>query len=221
LAASILFALLAAGSASALSLNPGKNGVPTKFPVLYENVKIEAVGGTGWSRSVTCASGHGSGRFTSGTAGEIPTVEFTQCKRNLTHTCTTPGSPSGTVVAKYLKFKLAYLDAAHTQYGLWFYAEPFFFESPVGVIAEFECLGSKYKWQGSVIGRIVSPALNAESTKIDLSFENAGVGIQKYQQIEGGGPKYHLSQVEGGVWNEAAMIAQSNITFPYPVKIEP
>jgi hypothetical protein len=187
---SLAFAGLAAGSASALSLETKAN----KFPIPFS-----ASGGAtslSWSNgsAFTCGgnTSSSSGEWTSGTSGQTK-IKLQECKGAFNVSCTTPGQPAGTIQTNMLAMKPVYLDAAHTQYGILFTVSPATF---TGRLAEYECAGIPHVWTGGVIGRISSPALNTYSTKHTLNFETIANGVQRYQQVEGAGTLYRLE--EGG-----------------------
>jgi hypothetical protein len=141
----------------------------------------------------TCTSSKGTGAFNSGShsAGTL-TLTLEGCKVWLFGsqvTCTTPGHISGQVVTSKLQFKLVYLDATHTAWGL--YVSP----PESGVVAEMDC-GSgaeQITWKGSVLGRITKPAFNVSTSEATLVFEETGSYHQKYEQINGTGTAYHLT----------------------------
>lgn len=207
LVASLAAGALVAGSAFALSLEPG----PGPFTTSSEATTFSMSTGEQWSCS---GKGSGSGSFTTGTSGSA-TFTFTKCEYQsggFPVTCTTAGQPAGTIKTSTLGVSPVYLDAAKTKFGL-LLSPP---ES--GVFAEFKCAGFINKvWKGSLIGEITKPALNVSAYVHVLTFNQFGSGVQQYTQIEGSGPKYQLTQ--GGV--NVALGATQNMTFVQSKKYIP
>jgi len=179
LIASLALAGLVAASASALSMS----GPIQKFTIS---------GGAGvWSEAggskVECTGSGSAGEWTSSTTGRA-TLRLTGCGSS-GFKCTSEGQTAGTIVTSTLDFKLIWLDAAHTKFGLLF--------SPATgwSFAKFACGGIWIKeWQGSLIGQITYPGLEVSASNHTLSFVSIANGVQQYQQIEGSGPLYRLTR---------------------------
>lgn len=186
LVASLALAGIAAAGASALSYVPNSGTYPAFFTAQGGQVSISTEAGN----LSSCTGVEGNGKFTTGTSGQA-TLSLTGCKTG-GHTCTSAGQSAGTILTSSLSAKPIYLDAAKTKFGL-------LLSPPLGqAFASFACSGIPFTWNGSLIGEITKPALNVSSTQADLAFEAAGPGVQKYQQIEGAGTKYRLTQTVWG-----------------------
>jgi len=202
LLASIALTGLAAGSASALSIEPAST---------FQSTGSEVTWSTSAGNIYACKGGSSTtGQFTSGTSGQM-TLKMQGCGSSFT-TCTSPGQASGTIVTSTLGVKPVYLDAARTLHGL-------LLSPPAsGVFAEFSCSGVPRVWTGSLLGRITSPALGVKSTQHTLSFTESSAGQQTYQRVEGAlFPLYRLKQGEATV----AVTATQPLTFPIEVKFAP
>jgi hypothetical protein len=144
---------------------------------------------------IKCTGMGGTGSlYKSGTEGSA-TLRYTGCKvihTTLEYTCTTPGSSAGNITTKTLQSAPVYLDAAKTKFG--------FKLTPLtgNTFAEFTCGPKEWKWTGSFLGQITSPALNVLAYSFELSFGTGGLFKQQFEQIEGSGTKWHLSQQVGG-----------------------
>jgi hypothetical protein len=197
-------AAIAAGSASALSLSPA----PRAFSASGGAVTLETQ-----SAIYNCQQSAGTGFFSSGTSASL-NLSLSGCKMS-GFSCTTSGQASGTISTTSLTATPVYLDAAKTKFGLKL--------TPAagGSFAEFTCLGIPVKWTGSLIGQITSPGMNQSSSTFTLSFAGAGPGVQAYQQVEGAGPKYHLTQTFNGNAAEMAYLGQDTLAFPSEVKFIP
>jgi len=64
-----------------------------------------------------------------------------------------------------------------------------------------------------VISQITEPALNTSSESFTVQYAQNLTGEQKYQQIEGAGTKYHLSQEVSGKTEELAMLGTHKANF--------
>jgi hypothetical protein len=227
LLASLAVVGVAAGSASALSLVPSNSS----YPVQIQSSKVS---GTQWfvesvyggkSTVVSCTGGlNRLGQYTNGTQGTLNSATITGCTKDLQFECHSAGFANGTIQLASLATKLVYLNAAHTRYGLLLSRpeKPNWWEDP-GPVAEFTCAGGiqKVSWRGSVLGEYTSPALNKKTTSATLVFENGG-SHQNWQQIEGAGTVYHLTQsVNGGAQEEAALHAYESHSFPTEVTFVP
>lgn len=181
LVASLAFAGIAAGGASALSFTPDP-----AFTMQGGGLTLTTEAGN----ISSCARSTGKGKFSGGAAKEV-TLRLEGCTLG-SWPCTTGGYASGTIVTSQLTAQPVYLDAAKTKFGL-------LLSPPAGqAFATFSCIGVPVTWTGSLIGQVTKPALNVSSTQGELVFESVSTGVQKYQQIEGAGPKYHLTQTMGG-----------------------
>jgi len=182
--AALAFAGLAAGSASALSINSSTGGTGSGGLVT-----ISAAG----SPTYTCESSEleWSG---SGSGGTFVGEKLRGCKIlvfGISTKCTSPGQPlAGTVAVAKRKASLVYLDAAKTKFGFKLTPES-------GNVAEFTCGPWSFVWTGSILGQITKPALNTETKEATLQFTSGG-SSQTYQQVEGAGTAYHLLQSENG-----------------------
>lgn len=134
--------------------------------------------------------------------------------------CNSSGKPSGTIVTSTLTFKLVYLDAAHTAWGI-------LLSPPAsGVFTEFSCGGgiTKVTWTGSILGQITKPALNVETWSGTLVFQAKETG-QQYEQINGTGTAYHLTDINTtlGSTQEVPTSVEltSNLKFISAVKFLP
>jgi hypothetical protein len=184
LAASLAVGALAAGSASALSVSPADS----RFTLQSGTMEFRSASGSVYE----CTSSAGLGRFTDGVNGWTE-AELKGCKmKNTAIPCTSAGKESGTVSLGKMNIKLVYLDAAKTKYGLMLTPQ-----SP-NSFAEMTCWGFNVKFTGSLIGEFKSPALNVSTKNATLAFAEAAAGKQAYQQIEGAGTLYHLTQSVGG-----------------------
>jgi hypothetical protein len=195
--ASLALSGLAAGSASALSIDPS----PVNYSVSGSGALLTKASGNQFS----CEKAAGTGTFKTGTTGQT-TIQFQGCYTYVFGSqinCTSPGKPAGTIVTSALGVKPVYLDAAHTKYGL-------MFSPPAsGVFAEVNCFGSG-TWIGSLIGEITNPALNTYAQAHTLRFRQVSAGLQEHRQIEGAGPVYNLS------WNGQAMAIDTTWTMWFP-----
>lgn len=210
LVAALALAALTAGSASALSFSPAKGIFPAPFTSKggYTEIRVNN------EMPRSCSGASGSGKFLTATSGEAR-LTYTGC---IYHSlggsggtpCTSPGQASGTIVTSNLTFKLVYLDAAKTKYGLLLTPPgggPFTYP----VFAEAECSGfGKETWKGELMGQITSPALGAApSTVFSLSFGGPG-STQEFRFVEGAGPEHRLVHDTSwnGVNNNSMAIAQ-------------
>jgi len=175
---------LLASSASALSISPSNASQSGSGNAFYFSASGQPTYNCSSSWSRWQASG-GTGGTAEVTLGGCKIVFF-----GITSNCTTAGMPTGSIQFSKLNYSLVYLDAAKTKFG--------YKLTPVsGPVAEFTCGPSSYKWTGSVLGQITSPALGVESHTATLRFTATGTS-QDYQQVEGAGTSYHLSQSQNG-----------------------
>lgn len=188
LVCSLAFAVFAAASASALSVKTASESFPVTF--VLEGSSVGRYEGTALT---TCASSRGSGKFESGTTGQV-TLTLKGCTYGEMN-CWSAGQEKGTIVTSALSVQPVYLDAAHTKYGL-------LLKSPAsGVFADFTCGGGllHITWNGpGVIARMTSPALGTWSKIGTLELFGSKLGTQEYEQVEGAGTKYHLTQTSNG-----------------------
>lgn len=190
---SIMMLAAAAGSASALTYT--------------SEAAIETDRGTTgtveitnqFSEKIKCTGGGGTGNLLKNTDEGYLNFLLTGCREQndiFKFNCQTSGAATGEIKFKPLKTQLVYLDAAKTQYGL--LLSPGIAGDPM---AAFDCPGylNKFKWTGSLIVEITSPALNVSTNNFTWVVQAAVSGYtQKYEQIEGAGT-YHMSeQFEGG-----------------------
>lgn len=198
--ASLALAGFAAGSASALSITPAPVGHAGSGGAFYF--------GTESSANASCTASENFGKALTATTGEIK-LGFGGCTRPNGlpggAPCTSSGQASGVIATGNLNYKLIYLDAAKTKFGLWLIpADAKYTESGVliagsGTFANFSCAGSAYKWTGSVMGQITSPKLNVSASQATLAFTTTNGISQTYQTVEGGVfPWYHLSEAKNG-----------------------
>ena len=192
LVASAAMSALAVSSASALSVT-WTGGGTTKTFGQQEGTSSTFSTETG---SVTCSGlGQKTGGFSQSEGQQQTwlTLVLTGCKEKYTgfgFYCNSSGWQKGEVILHLISYRLDYLDSAKTQFGMVFGAN----ES--GVVAQFKCPGyGELKWTGSVLAQVTSPAFNVASREVKFQF-NHGTPIytQEYEQVEGAGSKYHLSQ---------------------------
>lgn len=199
LVAALALAALTAGSASALSFAPYKATLPVPFTSKGSAVEVRVKS----EMPRSCAGGSSSGNFLTSTSGEVK-FTYTGCVYHSLGgssgtACTTPGQASGTIVTSNLTFKLVYLDAAKTKYGLLLTPPgggPFTYP----IFAEAQCSGfGKETWKGELIGQITSPALGAApSTAFTLNFSSMETN-QDFRLVEGTGVEHRL--VHDTSWN--------------------
>jgi hypothetical protein len=185
LLASLAIAAVGAGSASALTMTPSTGS----FGVQKSGSALNTSAGAWTYRS--CEATEGTLNRSSATGGPA-WFKFEGCKGPFNSICTSPGYPSGTIAAGSLNYKLVYLDAAKTKFGMMFTPE-----NASGTFAEFSCGLISFKWKGSLIGRITNPALGVGSVSATLSFQPESGNTQQYRQIEGAGPVYQLTETKG------------------------
>jgi hypothetical protein len=200
--ASLAFAGLAAGSASALSMTPTTNEHFGTGGVFY----FAPAG----SATKSCTSSSSSGKALTATTGEIK-ITFKGCNSPFAP-CTSSGQASGTITTGNLNYQLVYLDAAKTKFGLMLIPPdaqlinlppPFDgnngkVDPSTGTFATFVCTGWSYKWIGSILGQITKPALNVAASQVTLEFATTG-GLQRYTTIEGAkSPSYGLKESKAG-----------------------
>lgn len=186
---------------SDLGFVPGGGTYPMYFTAQGGGSTI----GTEAGHITSCSSITGNGKFATKASGDM-SLWLSGCKMGL-YTCTSAGKTAGTIVSSSLSVKPVYLDAAKTKFGL--LPSP-----PAGQsFASFSCLGAQATWTGSLIGEIAKPALNVSSSQADLAFEATGPGVQKYQQIEGAGAQYRLTQTMGGTVTGTAISGLATLTF--------
>jgi hypothetical protein len=201
LVASLVIAVTSAASASALSLTPKS---PATFPVSLSlnapwTVTFPQKGN---STQFTCQSATGSGQMTSGTKGELK-ITYNSCNY-----CGT------SMVTSNLEVKPVYLDAAKTKWG--------FKVTPIGTNVYAECSfgGMPLRYSGSVLG-LVSAGLGETTTSFSYMQTWANWGEQEYQQVEGAGPKYHLTGSWAGKEEEAAVWLNNPITSGAALTVTP
>ncbi len=171
LAAMLVFAALAAGSASALSWS--KPGL-----TFYMSKESNLVFREG-TQTMVCNGMAGTGQFASGTSGTVE-MQYTKCMDDFGVSCTTAGATAGTIILNKLNFEPIYLDKAHTKYGI--------LMKPAvagGEIAKFKCF-SNHVWKNGVIGQVESPKLNELTNFIKVGYQPAKSesSEQKWQFIE-------------------------------------
>jgi hypothetical protein len=219
LVASVAFASISAVGASALSMTPTPNGHVGSGTALYA-----APTGSG---TKSCQSTASSGKALTSTTGEIGlTLKGCTIPTGFPggSPCTSSGQASGTVVSGSLNYKLIYLDAAKTKFGLWLIpADASYVNGNLtpgtGTFAEFSCAGSTYKWTGSVMGQITNPGLNVSSATATLAF-TTGAGGQTYQKVEGGGLiSYHLFEKKNG-GSAANLVIEASQSLAFEKAIE-
>jgi len=209
LVAVLAFAGLAAGSASALSVNPSSGSGNVKGA----GFNWQASGGPAY----TCESSSGNYSVSGGTGGLFEEVKLRGCAANIGGfkvNCTTSGQLAGTIALSNLSSSLVYLDAAKTKFG--------YKLTPVGgTVAQFSCGGSSYKWTGSVLGQITEPPFNTWTKSAKLRF-TATSGSQDYQQVEGAGTAYHLYQSQNGGSNvNLAIVTDLNLESSTAFSFQP
>jgi hypothetical protein len=171
-------------SASALTLKLSK-AAPLGFTASGGPVLPVAEGGPSWQ----CSSSSAAGTVLTESTAQVK-LTLHGCKLTTFWNCQSAGQETGTIVTNVLSGKLVYLDAAKTKFGvLW--------TPPAsGVVAQFTCAGglASAVWSGNgIISQITEPALNVQSERFTFNF----VGVedtQQYEQIEGAGLHYSLTQ---------------------------
>jgi hypothetical protein len=208
LVASLAATALSASSASALSTSPAAQAFSSfSGPLLFTDSTDDVI---------HCNSSTGSGAWDgTGTSGKASFL-LRGCGYNGRVTCTSPGQASGNIVTSLLNFKVIYLDAAKTKFGL-------LLTPPAGsAFAQATCPFIQPVITGSVIGRIIEPALNVSSNKHILSFSGSH-GVQGYQQIEGAGPKYNLNVTyySGGMTEGLSLSSEHTMQYSNSTKFLP
>jgi hypothetical protein len=208
--ASLALSALAAGSASALSVT---SPIPGRLPVFSGSSVAEPLIETEGQSPVVCSERAINGKFLNSTSGEAK-LTLRGCQYGaFKKPCTSSGQASGTIVSSQLAIQLVYLDAAKTKFGLLISppANPYF-----GLFADYTCSGSiplHHELTGSVIAEITSPALNVSSGSFTPRLFGSGAK-QQYQQVEGAGFNYHLTDtVGGGTWEAALNIGSITSAF--------
>ena len=190
---------IGASGASALSFSRSLEG-PADFNIQggETSLNVDAT-----ERTVRCTGGNfghgttGEGAF-SGFSGSnsqegLMELEFNGCKdSSIFHfACTTEGREKGQIFT-VVKYKLVYLDAAKTKFG--FLLSP---RTEGGAFAEYKCTAPVVV-KGELLGQIVSPALNVETSTFETWFQRSAVSQQFYRQVEEAGPERYLSQSFNG-----------------------
>lgn len=211
--ASLAFAGLAAGSASAVSISP--QSLSSTLTSTSEYVVSETSQG-----SQQCAGIAGNGKFSGGSAGTY-SLTFTNCKSPLGGYCTTSGQAAGVIKTKPLTINLEYIDSAKTKFGIGF--KP---TAADNVFAEFSC-GYSVTWTGGMIGEVTAPGLNSPASNWTLDFASTGTpGKAKYNSLlptqewlESGGKKgwyynYAMQEKKGsGSALPMAILASTSMSF--------
>lgn len=223
--ASLAFAGLAAGSASALSVSGLTTHSGSGGALMYTPEKSFTHG---------CSSSSSTGNTTSSTTGEI-TLTFFGCKTQTqigTVVCTGPGMATGSFKAT-LQYKLVYLDDAKTKPGLILippgaqYYPASWAEQPepmkslanqvipgTGTVASMSCMGAATTWNGAFLAKIASPGLKVPTKTAKLEFGTAagghiaGVPTNGYEFTE-----YQSGESKGKVALTASQTWTSATTF--------
>jgi hypothetical protein len=227
LVTALAISALAASSAAALSMTP----TPNSFSGGGGQFAAAAAG----SAVKSCKASTSTGKALEGTSGEI-TLYLSGCTAPPWGSCTTAGQAAGTIATATLNYRLVYLDAAKTKFGLMLtppdasvYKElPPPFDGMNGKVipgsgtfAKFSCAGISYVWNGSVLGEITSPGFEVSSPGATLSFTASGT-TQTYRQVEGAGLSYQLSEKRGANSPvDLAIQATHNMTFIESIKFLP
>ena len=217
LVASLALAGLAAGSASALSMSPSTGTlIGGNQAAVFRSAE---------SPTYECERSETYLKGVEATGGTVESFKLRGCKTTIfggAAYCTTAGQPTGTIAASNLSYRLVYLDAAKTKFGIKLAPPPpaQWFE-PGNPFTEFTCGGVyKWKWTGSVIGQITSPGLNVLAKSVNLQFAASG-STQNYQQVEGAGT-YHLwASLNGGTATALGLTTNMPLVAAEAVKFLP
>lgn len=186
LVASLALAGVAAGNASALSFETTSGGTKSFFT--FTGFGFEDHSTNEYANTWKCTGSEGYGTF-SGSAGEIK-LWLTGCKSHFdfggtyfeTAESSNPETP-GKIVTNWLPFKLVYLDAAKTRYGILIEESPYSHQW-----STFSAPGlMETTWHGDLIAEIAGLALNQPGTFIKLNFR------AENNQVEGSG-NYRLTE---------------------------
>lgn len=208
------FMLLALGALTALALAalpavasaaPTVDPASGKFPLSFTSTGGASELRTEGANPVKCLSNHGTGKYTSGTTGEI-TLTFTGCSFEGI-TCTTSGQTSGTIKTGTSVFHNVYLNSAKTTPGV-------LITPPTGgTFATFVCgIGTITVTGNGVLGHLQSPGCGVKGKTGTLNFSATGA-IQTYRQVEEAGTIYSLTtSIFGGSPKTSSMVAHGTVT---------
>jgi hypothetical protein len=201
-----LLALPSMASAAGWDIDPA--GV--SFTSAGGTAKLVTVSGT----TVTCTSNSGTGKYdtNSQTTGKIE-LTFKGCTSSFFN-CTSAGQATGVITTTpELVFHNIMIESTGQLAG----GTPGILITPnAGHFATFSCGGEFLKvvvTGNGIVGDISAPKCGGSSTTATLNFEQTS-GVQKYQQEETAGTKYHLnSSLNGGAAGEAGQEGTGTVTY--------
>ena len=203
-----MFALPAVASAGSPVIDPASGKFPLTFTSAGGHSDFRATG----EPAITCTSKTGTGRFTSGTTGEIA-LTFHGCMTSFfgfPTSCNSAGQPSGTIVINPSVFHNIYVTDAKTNPGI------LITPPSSGVFTTLIC-GSFAKTEvkgNGIIGEVTAPRCNAAAQKTaTLNFTAAG-SSQNLKKVTATGTEFSLqSATEGGSTVAAAEVAEGTVTY--------
>ena len=189
----VLFALPAVASAGQWTLTGGHQ--------LFTGTSVgKTTLTTVENETVTCETASGNGTVNAAGNGGTISLVFHSCKEDTAGTiCTTPGQPSGTIVASG-NWASVYLTHTKTKPGIKI-------EGPGATkqLAEFKCgFGLiTIKVEGSVVGEVEEPC-GTEGTTFNIEFHSPTHGNQTFTQNTATGTETFLTAYRNNVPRKAS-----------------
>jgi hypothetical protein len=204
----VMFVVPAVASAGSPVIDPASGKFPLNFTSAGGHSELRAAE----EPAITCTSNSGSGKYTSGTTGEI-TLTFHGCATSFFGfpvSCNSAGQPSGTIKTGTSVFHNTYVTDAKTNPGV-LVTPPtggLFTTIICGGFANIEVRGN------GIIGELTAPKCGAAAQKTaTLNFAATG-SSQNLKKVTATGTEYSLtSGTEGGSTVTASEVAEGTVTY--------
>jgi hypothetical protein len=206
-----MFALPAVASAGEPVIDPASG----KFPLTFTSAGGHSELRANEEPPITCTSNTGTGKYTSGTTGEIA-LTFHGCTTSFFGfpvSCNSAGQPSGTIKTNTSVFHNVYVTDAKTNPGV-LVTPP---TSPAGLYTTIICGGfASIEVRGNgIIGELTSPKCGAVAQKTaTLNFAATG-SSQTLKKVTATGTEYSLSSTteSSGKVTTSCEVAEGTVTY--------
>jgi hypothetical protein len=205
-----MFALPAVASAGSPVVDPASGKFPLTFTSAGGHSELRATG----EPAITCTSNSGTGKYTTGTTGEIG-LTFHGCTTSFFGfpvSCNSSGQASGTIKTATSVFHTTYVTDAKTKPGV-LVTPPT--TAPAGVFTTIICGGfANIEVKGNgIIGELTAPGCGGVSKTATLNFTATGA-VQNLKKVTATGTEFSLNSVtEGGSTVAAAEVAEGTVTY--------
>jgi hypothetical protein len=202
----VMFVIPAVASAGEPVVDPASGKFPLTFTSVGGASELQAAG----EPTIKCTSNKGTGKYTSGTTGEIG-LTFEGCKDGaFSLQCHSTGQLSGVIKVATSVFHNVYVTDAKTTPGV--------LVTPPsgGLFTTIECAFgfANIEVRGNgIVGHLEAPKCGETSSTGTLNFAAVG-GSQQYKQNTATGTVFDLTSItEGGSTTTAAEVAKGTVTF--------